>query len=86
MTLEGKNISVKNHRKLKARDLLWTPEENQDGIRRIELHFDEERILYVMEDERGRHEVLAGLDHWIDGMTTMTGASVADCRYCLLER
>ena len=76
MTLEGKNISVKNHRKLKARDLLWTPEENQDGIRRIELHFDEERILYVMEDERGRHEVLAGLDHWIDGMTTMTGASL----------
>ena len=76
MTLEGKNISVKNHRKLKARDFLWTPEENQDGIRRIELHFDEERILYVMEDERGRHEVLAGLDHWIDGMTTMTGASL----------
>ena len=76
VSLEGKNISVKNHRKLKARDFLWTPEENQDGIRRIELHFDEERILYVMEDERGRHEVLAGLDHWIDGMTTMTGASL----------
>lgn len=74
MTLEGKNISVKNHRCLEARDFLWTPEKNQDGMKRIELHFDEERLLYVMEDERGRHEVLAGLDHWINGMTTMTGA------------
>ena len=74
MTLEGKNISVKNHIGLEARDFFWTPEKNQDGVRRIEVHFDEDRLLYVMEDGRGRHEVLAGLDHWINGMTTMTGS------------
>ena len=74
MTLEGKNISVKNHIGLEARDFFGTPEKNQDGVRRIEVHFDEDRLLYVMEDGRGRHEVLAGLDHWINGMTTMTGS------------
>ena len=66
MTLEGKNISVKNHIGLEARDFFWTPEKNQDGVRRIEVHFDEDRLLYVMEDGRGRHEVLAGMDKWND--------------------
>lgn len=74
MTLEGKNTSVKNHKCLKSKDFLWIPEENQDGIRRIELHFEKDRLCYMMEDERGRHEILAGLDYWLDGMTTMTGA------------
>jgi hypothetical protein len=27
-----------------------------------------------MEDDRGNHQVAAGLDHWIHGVTTMTGA------------
>ena len=31
-------------------------------------------MVYVMEDGRGRHQVIAGLDHWVHGTTTMTGA------------
>lgn len=74
MTLKGKNVSVRNHR-VPERDLVFEPAENQDGVKRLELHFSEDRtVTYVMEDGRGRHQVTAGLDHWVDGTTTMTGA------------
>ena len=57
------------------KDAVWTPEENKDGITKIELHvMDGDQMVYVMEDGRGRHQVTAGLDHWVDGVTTMTGA------------
>ena len=74
MTLEGKNISAKEHREL-PKDVVWTPGENVDGITKIGLHADgESRVTYIMEDARGHHEVTAGLDHWVHGTTTMTGA------------
>lgn len=73
MTLEGKNVSVKEHEKFK--DLIFEPEENKDGITKVELHMiDENKLLFIMSDARGRHEVLAGIDHWIHGTTTVTGA------------
>ena len=75
MSLEGKNVSVREHVIPPARDLVFIPEENADGIKKGELHFTEDRkVVYVMEDARGRHEVAAGLDHWVSGTTTMTGA------------
>ena len=74
MTLEGKNVSVKGHQEL-PKDAVWTPEENKDGITKVELHVtDGDQVVYVMEDGRGRHQVIAGLDHWVHGTTTMTGA------------
>ena len=75
MTLKGKNVSVKHHLEPKQRDLVFQPEDNPDKITCVELHFTEDgELIYVMEDERGRHEVRAGLDRWVDGTTTMTGA------------
>ena len=74
MTLEGKNVSVKGHQEF-PKDAVWTPEENKDGITKVELHVtDGDQVVYVMEDGRGRHQVIAGLDHWVHGTTTMTGA------------
>ena len=74
MTLKGKNVSVKHHLEPKQRDLVFRPEDNPDKITCVELHFTEDgELIYVMEDERGRHEVRAGLDRWVDGTTTMTG-------------
>lgn len=74
MTLKGKNCSVINHLLPEKQNYLLTPEPNSDHITRIELHFKKDQLVYIMEDNRGRHEVTAGLDHWIDGVTTMTGA------------
>lgn len=75
MTLEGKNTSVHPHDLPMKRDLVFLPEKNDDGITRVELHFtDKGDVIYVMEDARGRHEVTAGLEHWVRGITTMTGA------------
>lgn len=74
MTLEGKNVSVQHHRNLSGQELRLIAGENLDGIMRAALRFtDDGKVIYVMEDARGRHEVTAGLDHWIDGTTTMTG-------------
>ena len=72
MTLEGKNASVKEHIQLKEKDFVWIPEENCNGVKRVELHFERDHVRYVMEDSRGCHEVVAGLEHWICGKTTMT--------------
>lgn len=73
MTLKGKNQSAPNHRNLPL-DLIFVPEENEDRIRAVELHFENENTLqFVLEDFRGRHEVKAGLDCWVDGVTSMTG-------------
>ena len=55
--------------------MTWTPENHVDGIRKIELCPAEgKNLIYRMEDDRGVHEIHAGLDHWIHGTTTMTGA------------
>ena len=74
MTLEGKNCSVPGHKEI-LRKMTWTPENHVDGIRKIELCPAEgKNLIYRMEDDRGVHEIHAGLDHWIHGTTTMTGA------------
>lgn len=75
MTLEGKNISVRDHYLPSQNDLVLIPGENPDGIKRIELHFTKEKnVIFKMEDNRGNHQVTAGMDHWVHDTTTMTGA------------
>ena len=54
--------------------LVFEPEENPDGIRRIRLEFGEKTFRFGMEDGRGTHEILHGMDHWIQGTTSMTGS------------
>lgn len=75
MTLLGKYRSIKQHYMPEQKHLVLIPEENMDGIKRVELHFEEAgKLVYVMEDTRGIHQVTAGLDHWVGGTTAMTGA------------
>ena len=63
MTLEGKNCSVPGHKEI-LRKMTWTPENHVDGIRKIELCPAEgKNLIYRMEDDRGVHEIHAGLDH-----------------------
>ena len=74
MTLEGKNVSVKEHVQ-PEKDLVLTPQDNPDKVTRAELHFtDDQKLVFAIEDPRGRHTVTAGIDHWEAGTTTMTGA------------
>ncbi len=75
MTLEGKYSSVRSHFMPEKNDYVFLPEENKDHVRKVEFHFHpDQSFTYVMEDHRGRHQVTAGLDRWISGATTMTGA------------
>lgn len=75
MTLEGKHVSVKDHILPDRKDYSWKPDENPDGILKVGLHFTaDNHVIYEMEDKRGRHQVIAGLDFWNSGITTMTGA------------
>lgn len=75
MTLQGLNVSVEGHMEFPCGNMCFSAEENVDGITKVELYFTEDRrVIYVMEDARGRHEVVAGFEHWIASSTTMTGA------------
>ena len=63
MTLDGKNCSVPGHKEI-LRKMTWTPENHVDGIRKRELCPAEgKNLIYRMEDDRGVHEIHAGLDH-----------------------
>ena len=73
MTLQGKNISVKGHI-LPQEKYILTPEENKDGVSCVEIYFKDNMVTYAMTDARGRHTVNAGIEHWVKGTTTMTGA------------
>ncbi len=73
MSLLAKNVSVSERRNV-AEDYIFTPENHVDGITKIELHFRDDLVSYVMEDSRGRHTVEAGFSKWISGITSMTGA------------
>lgn len=73
LSLLDQDHSVRDHVELPD-TLVFEPEENPDGIRRIRLEFGEKTFRFGMEDGRGTHEILHGMDHWIQGTTSMTGA------------
>lgn len=77
----GERMTLKNQYRCAAKHV--QPEKDSydfeldgsiDGITRIELKFKNGSMSYAMTDGRGRHEVVAGMEQWIDGETTMTGA------------
>lgn len=74
MTLKGKNVSVPNHVIPKKSSYEFSLDGTIDNITQIRIRFEKDSVVYAITDERGFHEVRAGLDFWIDGATSMTGA------------
>ncbi len=74
MTLLDRAVSVPEHINLDGAKLYYQAEENKYATAGMGLTFSGDEVVYTMEDSRGHHEVRAGLDHWISGTTTLTGA------------
>lgn len=73
MTLESKYRSVSCHKQPSPGRYVFLPIETIDGVTEIAVVFDENSVIYEMEDDRGRHSVKAGLEYWNHGVTSMTG-------------
>ncbi len=73
MTLEGKHTSKGLRIPPVWKKYEFIPVQEVDGITEIALTFLEKEIIFAMKDGRGYHEVKAGLNCWIHGMTSMTG-------------
>lgn len=74
MTLRGKHVSVPGHMIPEKTSYEFSLDGTVDKITGIGIRFEEDSVVYVMTDHRGSHQVRAGLDSWIDGETSMTGA------------
>lgn len=74
MSLLEPHHSVERHVIPEKKSYCFQLDGSVDHVVGIELLFEEESVLYAMTDDRGRHTVRAGLDSWIAGETTMTGA------------
>ena len=49
---------------------------NEDGVVSFSLNFEEKKCIFHLQDKRGFHRVLVGLDRWLEGETTLTGAKL----------
>jgi len=74
MTLKGKNKSVSGHVIPKKTSYEFSMDGSIDRITKVEIVFENAEVIYRMTDDRGCHQVRAGLDFWLDGETSMTGA------------
>lgn len=74
MTLEGKNRSIQNHYIPENKTYKFQLNGSIDDIREVSMEFGEKEFRYQIRDQRGLHVVIAGMDHWIHGVTSMTGA------------
>ena len=74
MTLEGKYKSVSEHMDFGKAFYEYQVPDRTDGIKKILFKFSEDRVIYSVEDMRGLHTVVCGLDHWVKSVTSMTGA------------
>lgn len=73
MTLESKNRSVPDHVEPLYKRYEFLPVKEIDGITEIAVTFGADYVIYEISDERGRHRIKSGLDHWNHGITSMTG-------------
>lgn len=56
---------------------LWfRAEPNADGVEAFRLVFEAGACVFELRDERGEHAVRAGLNDWVEGFTTMSGAAL----------
>ncbi len=73
LSLLDHDHSVDKHIKL-PKSMVFYPEKNPDHIQCIQLIFKENTFYFRMRDNRGFHEIKHGLDYWVQGTTSMTGA------------
>lgn len=66
--------SVARHVAPRERTYRFRLDGSIDHVTAVGLTFDEDSVTYTMTDDRGTHSVRAGLDRWISGETSMTGA------------
>ena len=74
MSLENRNHSVANHYVPAKQNYVFEFDGTIDLISEVQVTFTDSEVLYAMRDHRGYHEIRAGLEHWIQGETSMTGA------------
>lgn len=74
MSLESKNISVEDHIELEDKIYKFKPVETIDNIDEIVIEKKGNRILFGIHDHRGIHFVENGIDSWLHGNTSITGA------------
>lgn len=67
--IEGKHSSLTQP----AIQGLYRVDSNEDNIREIIFGFDDDRCHFTLVDNRGTHNITAGLKAPIEGVTTMTG-------------
>ncbi len=54
----------------------YAAEPNDDGVSSLRFDFRSDRCVFHMEDQRGAHSVGVGLDDWLEGETTVSGAAL----------
>lgn len=74
MTLEDKNISVANHFLPGKTHYYFKLDGSIDTITDVNLTLLKNELIFEMTDQKGHHTVHAGMDSWIHGVTSMTGA------------
>lgn len=55
-------------------DVTFTAEENKYNIEAVMLDVKDDSITFTMQDDRGIHTVINGIDKWIYNESTMTGS------------
>jgi hypothetical protein len=48
-------------------------EENDDNVSAVKLTFNDDHMIFHLNDHRGDHQVLVGLGKWLESGTSMTG-------------
>lgn len=74
MTLEGRHQSLAAHYIPTQKSYDFSLDGTIDQITHIRIDFSDDAVSYSMTDHRGCHTIKAGLDHWLHGETSMTGA------------
>jgi hypothetical protein len=54
----------------------YAVEPNEDGVTSLRFDFASDRCVFHIEDARGAHSVDVGLDDWLEGETTVSGAAL----------
>ena len=49
---------------------------NEEGVREVSIHFESDRCVVAISDDRGRHQVLCGIGQWLESPTSVSGSAL----------